>query len=346
MSPEEKKRTRIIQKTLESVVSISALQDIRELGKKHPAALFPFYNSDREKRNTLLKKLNGSMIDYGGGSGFIVSPTGIIATNTHVICRPDLNYSVTLYDNSTYPAKLLGTDEIHDIAFLKIEGKKFPYIDLGDSSTVVLGQTVYAIGNALGYFRNTVSSGIISGLTRSIEAMNEERKEELHGLLQTDAAINPGNSGGPLIDSDGRVIGINSAAVSQAENIAFAIPINAIKNNLSDILECGKIRRAYLGVRHVFVNDRIKKAFGLSTDYGIWVMSPTPKDPAVIPDSPAAKAGVRERDIISEIDGSRIDETHTLEEFLEDAKGGQRVTLTILRKKRTLRLTAVLSERA
>lgn len=327
MTIEEKKRTQLIQKTLQAVVSIS-VQERRLRGAPDE------------------KSIADSALDSGGGSGFIAHPSGIVITNTHVIRNTDLRHTVTTNADKTYPAKILGTDDIHDVAFLKIESdEKFPAVQLGDSSSVVLGQNVYAIGNVLGYFKNTVSSGIISGLTRSIEAMNEDRKEELHGLIQTDAAINPGNSGGPLMDSSGKVIGINSAAVAAAENIAFAIPINTIKNNLSDILKYGKIRRAYFGVRHIFINERIQRAFELPLSYGIWIMSPAKQSRAVIPHSPAAQAGIKEKDIIFEIDGKKLSEEYTLEEFLEDAKGGQRVVLGVMRKNRKLRIEAVLVEK-
>lgn len=346
MTTEEKRRTALIATILKTVVSISASQQISQASKKK-GALFPLFEKDALRRISLIEKMNGSVIDFGGGSGFIVHASGIVVTNTHVIYHEHLDYTVTTNEGVVYPAKLLGTDEIHDVAFLKIEShEKFPCVKLGDSRRVVLGQTVYAIGNALGYFKNTISSGIVSGLTRSIEAMNEVRKEELHGLIQTDAAINPGNSGGPLIDSDGKVIGINSAAVSQAENIAFAIPINVIKDNLSDVVAYGKIRRAFFGVRHVFINERIQKAFNLPASEGIWVISPSPNESPVLTHSPAEKAGIREKDIICEIDGKKISEHYTLEEFLEEAKGGQSVGVSIIRGSKKMHLKAILEERS
>jgi serine protease Do len=334
MNADEKKRAVLLQKALRAVVSISAV------GKMPKSLLL------RASVRASLEKLKKKGIDHGGGSGFIAHPSGIVVTNTHVIPRADCIYTVTTDDNRVFPADLIGTDEIHDVAFLKIRsGESFPCLKLGDSAKLMLGQTVYAVGNPLGYFKNTVSSGIISGLTRSIEAMNEEIKEELHGLIQTDAAINPGNSGGPLIDSSGEVIGINSAAVPHAENIAFAIPIHVIKNNLADILKFGKIRRAYLGVRHILINERIQQAFQLPVSYGVWAMSPAKKDAAVIAGSPAEKAGIAEEDIIAEINGKKLGENFTLEEFLEDAKGGQKVALTVFRKGKKLQLHATLVEK-
>lgn len=336
MNPDEKKRTQLIQKAARAVVSISIAHEKKE-----------HISSYTSLRPSFLEKLSKKTIDTeGGGSGFFVHSSGIIVTNTHVVPHSQDRYLAATSSGKIYEAQVVGTDDVHDVAFLKIgSSEKFPYLTLGNSLDVVLGQSVYAIGNVLGYFQNTVSSGIVSGLTRSIEAMNEERKEELHGLIQTDAAINPGNSGGPLIDSSGKVIGINSAAVPHAENIAFAIPIHVIKGNLSDILKYGKIKRAYLGVRHIIINTRIQRAFNLPVEYGVWVMSPTRNGHAVIPNSPAQKAGVREKDIIAEIEGKKLGENFTLEEFLEDAKGGQKVTLTVLRGTKRLQIKAMLVEK-
>lgn len=336
MNLDEKKRTQLIQKAACAVVSISVASE-KQKGMSSYSSLRPSF----------LEKLNKKTIRAdGGGSGFIVHVSGIVVTNTHVVPPTQEQYIVTVIDGSSFQARVIGRDDIHDVAFLKIESKQtFPCVSIGNSIDIALGQSVYAIGNVLGYFHNTVSAGIISGLTRSIEAMNEERREELHGLIQTDAAINPGNSGGPLIDSSGKVIGINSAAVPHAENIAFAIPIHVIQGNLSDILKYGKIQRAFFGVRHIVIHERIARTFGLPVSYGIWVVSPVKYTPAVIQQSPAQKAGVMEHDIILEIDGKKLGETFTLEEFLEDAKGGQRVVLSVLRGTRRMHIHATLADK-
>lgn len=346
MLNQEQKVIKIIAKTIPAVVSIETYKNVSDIEKKKPSWLFPMFESDKNAVESLRRKIDGKHVHFGGGSGFIADSVGIIVTNVHVIVREHLDYEITTSEGKKFPAKLVATDTLHDIAYLKITADSgFPTLPLGDSSKVKLGQSVLAVGNALGLFRNTVSSGIISGLSRSIEANNESLTEDLHGLIQTDAAINPGNSGGPLIDIDGKVIGINAASVMQAENIGFAIPINTIKKDLEQVKKYGKITKPFLGVRYVVVNSRIKDALDLPVSNGAMAMSPNPEYPAIIKNSPAQKAGIREDDIILEINNIKLTPSYSLQEFLDSAKIGQRVEIKILRKDKTLLLSATLEER-
>ncbi len=345
---EEEKRVEVIAKALPAIVSISVSKKIETVSQKKSGGVFPLFERDRAKMKSINQRMTGDQLDFGGGSGFIVDAAGIIITNIHVIKQQSLDYEVTLHDGSIHQARLVDVDPIHDVAYLRMitsPSQTFSVLSLGNSAHVQLGQTVYAIGDVLGVFPDTVSRGIVSGLGRTIEAHNEERKETLHDLIQTDAAINPGNSGGPLLNSDGEVIGINSANVSQAENIGFAVPINSIKNDLQDIITQGKIRRAFLGVRHVVITHTIARGLNLPVREGILVTSPSPHQSAIIGKSPADKAGVRENDIIVSINDTPLNERYTLEDFLEDAKGNDEAHMRIIRDGKEIVLVATLLEK-
>ncbi|MEK7138369.1 MAG: trypsin-like peptidase domain-containing protein [Patescibacteria group bacterium] len=189
-------------------------------------------------------------VKIGGGSGFVVESDGWILTNKHVVFDTDAEYTVVTNDGKEYPGKVLARDPLSDIAVVKIEVKDLPVVQLGDSSKLELGQTVIAIGNALGMFRNSVSKGIISGMSRTISAAlgTDGEMEHLSGVLQTDVAINQGNSGGPLINLDGEAVGLNTAIIFGAQNIGFAIPINWAKQDLEDIRKFGRIIKPFLGI--------------------------------------------------------------------------------------------------
>lgn len=285
------------------------------------------------------------MVQVGGGSGFIVEENGIILTNKHVIAESGVSYTVfTNNEDENYEAEVLARDPLNDVAILKIKSDgKFPVVKLGDSEKAKLGQTVLAIGNALGIFKNTVSMGIISGLSRSVQAKSDSRAplQELRGLIQTDAAINPGNSGGPLVDINGCAVGINAAVVVGAQNINFAIPIKAAEKDLHDLKKYGRIRRPLLGLRYLILNHDLKEKMGLSSDYGAYVTRQNSAETAVIQGSPADKAGVFEQDIVLEWNGEKISSDTTLQDFLDDCEVGEKVMLKILRagKKREVEIT-------
>ena len=346
MLNQEQKVIKIIEKTLPAVVSIEAYKKMRDVERIYPQWIFPFFERESAGNQFIRKHERGETIRFGGGSGFVIDSEGIIVTNVHVIIRDHLNYEVTTSDGKKYQAQLIATDPVDDVAFLKVtENSRMPSLKLGDSSKIKLGQSVYAVGNVLGLFQNTVSSGIISGLARSIQAQSEAFNENLRGLIQTDAAINPGNSGGPLIDSLGDVIGINTASVLTAENIGFAIPINVIKKDVEQIKKYGRITKPFLGIRYVMIDSYIRDSLKLPVNYGAIAFSPSHEREAVIKNSPAHKAGIMENDIILEIDGAKLTSQFSLQDFLETAKIGQKISLKVLRKRKEVPMTAILEER-
>ena len=289
-------------------------------------------------------------ISIGGGSGFIVHPDGLILTNKHVVFDKDAEYTVITTDLQEYLAKVLSRDPINDIAVLKITppagGKGLPAVRLGNSGKLELGQTVLAIGNALGMFSNTVSRGIISGLSRSISAAlgTEGEMEHLRGVLQTDVAINQGNSGGPLINIDGEVVAINTAIIFGAQNIGFSIPINWAKQDLEDIIKYGRIVKPYLGLQYIKLDKKLQKQYSLSVDYGALVVRDhRPDSVAIVPNSPAERAGIKENDIILELNGEKLSDE--LQDMLQKYSVESEVELTVLRKDQQMKVKVKLEER-
>jgi serine protease Do len=275
--------------------------------------------------------------EVGGGSGFLVSSDGLIVTNKHVVDQKNATYAVYTNDGKKYTATVVARDPVLDIALIKITpaaGAVFPYLTLGNSDTLQLGQSVIAIGNALGEYRNTVSVGVVSGLARSITAGDESGNSEvLDQVIQTDAAINPGNSGGPLLDLNGNVIGVNVAVAEGSQSIGFALPINSVKSAIQSVESTGKIIRPYLGVRYVSVTDDIKEKYKLSVDYGAFVEAGTgANEPAVIKGSPADKAGIVAGDVILSIDGVKLDDTNTPTSLISEKSVGQVINLQVLHK--------------
>jgi len=269
----------------------------------------------------------------GSGSGFLVTSDGLIVTNRHVVDDTSATYAVVLSSGKKYPATVLARDSVLDVAIVKISAAGLPYLTLGNSSALKLGQSVIAIGNALGQFQNTVSVGVVSGLSRSITAGDGSSSESLDHVIQTDAAINPGNSGGPLLDLAGHVIGVDTAIVEGSQNIGFALPIDTIKTVIDSVRTTGKIVRPYLGVRYQEVTADMKAANNLSVDYGDIVKAGQSKSElAVIPGSPADKAGILENDIILQADGVKLDGDHDLAQIIRAKKVGDTVALQVLSK--------------
>ena len=272
--------------------------------------------------------------EVGGGSGFLVSEDGYIMTNKHVVEDEKAEYTVFLEDDAKYSAKVVARDPLNDIAVLKIEAKDLPFLTFGDSENLHVGQSVIAIGNPLMEFSNSVSVGVVSGLSRSIVAggMLTGQAEHLDGVIQTDAAINPGNSGGPLLNLRGDVVGMN-VAIANGENIAFSIPANLVKSVYESVKENGKIVRPYLGLRYVQISQQLKEKNKLAVDYGVLVMrGDTVEDLAVLPGSPADKAGLVENDIVLEIDGKKLDEDVSLARIIAGKNVGDTVKLKVLHK--------------
>ncbi|MDP2598479.1 MAG: trypsin-like peptidase domain-containing protein [Candidatus Liptonbacteria bacterium] len=283
--------------------------------------------------------------EVGGGSGFIVSPDGLILTNKHVAGDKKASYTVFTNDGKRYDAKILALDPVQDLAVIKINASNLPTVTLGDSGSLALGQTAIAIGNALGEFKNTVSVGVISGLARTVTASGPEvGAETIQGVIQTDAAINPGNSGGPLLNLKGEVVGINTAIAAGAQNIGFAIPINRAKKDISSVKATGEIVAPFLGVRYLAVTAEIAKEQKLPVDYGALVRG-SDQGAAVTKNSPADKAGVLAEDIILEVNGQKVDSDHPLGDEIAKYNVGDTVTLKINRGGKEINLTVVLAKR-
>jgi serine protease Do len=330
-----------VKKVSPAVVSITISKDLPKI-RKYYIQPFDEFLGPYGPPITQYRHEGRQRIKLGGGSGFFVFPDGIILTNRHVVVSPDVDYTVITSDEKEYQAEVLARDSVNDIAIIKIKnpkGRKFPTLELGDSSKIELGQDVIAIGNALGAFQNTVSTGVISGLSRFITAASGLGQfQELRGLVQTDAAINPGNSGGPLVDLEGKVVGINAAIVLGAQNIGFALPINNAKKDMEDLKKHGRIVQPFLGVRYILINKELREAFEekyrvrLPVDYGALVIrEPGPGDAAVVPGSPADKAGLIENDIILEFDKKKINEKNPLQHLIHDRKVGDVIEVKILR---------------
>ena len=267
------------------------------------------------------------------GTGVIVTSDGYILTNKHVVSGAS-TISVVLADGTTYEnVSVAATDPLNDIAFLKISGvSDLSAATLGDSKTISVGQQVVAIGNALGVYQNTVTSGIISGTGRSITATDSTYStyETLSDMIQTDAAINSGNSGGPLVNAAGEVIGINTATSSSAENMGFAIPISSVKGMLSQLVASGEASRAYIGVYSVEITASVATEYNLPVTSGAYIYSKSSYS-AIVTDSPAAKAGLKEKDIILSVNGVKIGTAGSLSSLLGEYKPGDTVQLGILR---------------
>lgn len=280
----------------------------------------------------------------GAGTGIIIREDGLILTNKHVVSAGTTNVSVVLSDGSKLEnAQVVARDPLLDLAYIKVNASGLKPAELGDSDQVVVGQRVIAVGNALGEFENTVTSGIISGLGRPIVAQDASEAEQLQDLLQTDAAINPGNSGGPLVDVNGRVIGVNTAIAGGAENIGFAIPINQAKSGITSVESTGKLSKPFLGVRFIPLNEEIAKANDLPVSAGAYLLGDA-ANPAVLPDTPAARAGLKQGDVIVRVDGEKITEDRSLTTIIGRHKPGDQVKLTVVRDGKELDLEATLSE--
>jgi len=346
----------IVKKVSPAVVSITITKELPKL-KKYYIQPFDEFFGPYGQPIPQYRQEGRQRVKIGGGSGFFVSSDGIILTNRHVVASSNVDYTILTTDGKEYVAEILARDPVNDVAIIKpknTRNKKFPSLELGDSDKVQLGQPVIAIGNALGTFQNTVSTGVISGLSRFITAHDgwSGQVASLRGLIQTDAAINPGNSGGPLVDYEGKVIAINTAIVIGAQNIGFAIPINNSKKDLEDLKKYGRVIQPFLGVRYILINKELQESFAerfnvaLPVDHGALVIrEPASGEPAVVPNSPAAKAGIMENDIILEFNKIKITEKNPLQALIHKCRPGDEVPIKLLRGNKIGTTTVKLEER-
>lgn len=350
---------KIVDNVSSAVVSIIATKDLPvieqyfvnpfgedEFFKRFiPPELLPNFQVPQYRQKGTEKK------QVSSGTGFFISSDGLIATNKHVVEDKAAEYWIIMNDAKKLKAKVLALDPVQDLAILKIDSANgatlgFNFIPLGDSENLKVGQTVITIGNALGEFQNTVSVGVISGLNRSIVASGALSGEEiLQELIQTDAAINPGNSGGPLLDLNGKAIGVNTAMAQGAENVGFSLPISFIKKDLVDVKALGKIQYAYLGVRYLIINSQIKEEKKLTTDYGALLIKGSGGEKAVMANSPAEKAGLKEGDIILEFNSKKITLNNALASLINRQSTGDKIILKVLRDGKTIEILVTLESR-
>lgn len=282
--------------------------------------------------------------DVGRGTGFLVSSSGLIVTNRHVVVSRDAQHTVFLPDDRKFDATVLDIDPVNDLALMKIEGEGFPFLELETNDDHRIGQTVIAIGNALGRFDNTVTRGILSAVGRDIEARNFTTGgiEQLEEVLQTDAAINSGNSGGPLINLDGHVIGVNTAVEQDAQGLGFAIPASEVRNILASYASFGSIARPRLGVRYFTITADLAETENLAHSDGAWVHSGEEGVTAIVLNGPAHQAGLKDGDIILAVDDVTLEDHHSLSKVIQGKHVGDRIKLKIARNGAILTLTATL----
>ena len=269
--------------------------------------------------------------ELGLGTGFIVTENGYIVSNAHVTGEKYSKCYVTLENGMTYDGKVEWSDTNLDLSIVKIEAKNLPYVNLGDSSKIRVGETVYAIGNPIGYeFRRTVTSGIISAKNRTIKIDEKDKSSYMTDLIQTDATINPGNSGGPLIYPNGEIIGINTVKISSAEGIGFAIPINIIKHIIDSFINTGIFEEATIGIyaydKEVIPYLRGNSITSSNFEKGIYVAQ-------ITKNGPANNTELKEADIITTIDNKELNTMNDLREYIYSKKPGDEVTLKIVRGK-------------
>lgn len=341
--PESGSATRVVQeqsavidiaeKVSPSVVTVSITKQQRVLRRRTPFLdPFDFFGLEEAPRSPSRE------IEADIGSGFVVTRDGLIVTNKHVVSDTEAEYSIITKDNQEYKVERIYRDPANDLAILKVNAQ-LPAAELGDSDQLKVGQFVVAIGTALGEFRHTVTTGVISGLGRGITAGNGFTfAERLDNVIQTDAAINPGNSGGPLLDSSGRVIGVNVAIAAGANNIGFAIPINVIKESLANFERTGKFSRPFLGVQYRIIPR--ETAILNDVPAGAYLVE-------IVENSPAAKAGLEEGDIITKFDGQDLTNTNdlnTLSVLISKKKVGDSVKVEYIRDGQRHEATITLEE--
>lgn len=334
----------IAKKVCPAVITVVVSKD---LPKVEGFYSFPFGGKEYVMPKVDNGKAKTEKTQIGGGSGFIVSADGYVLTSNHVVADTTAEYTIIVEPTKKYPAKVLSRNPINDLAVLKVDAKNLPFVEMSDSNKIEIGEEVVAVGNPLGEFTDTLSAGIVSGLSRYITAFGgiENQMQNLRGLIQTDAAINPGNSGGPLVNMEGKVIGINTAMIMGAQNIGFAIPINYAKKDLEEVKKFGKIKMPFLGVKYVLLSKEMAEANKLPVFDGALVVREMLGEPPVIKGSAADKAGIKEFDIILECNNQKITAKNPLAHILQKCKIGGETEFKVLREGKQLVLKANLEEK-
>lgn len=306
---------------------------------RSPGRISPFSDPFGLFRQQFGGQIEEQQINEDIGSGFVISADGLIVTNKHVVDDLEAKYRVITNDDKEYEVQKIYRDPANDLAIVKIDTSGLQPVELGDSSQLKVGQFVIAIGTALGEFRHTVTTGVVSGLGRGITASSpfEDAAERLDNVIQTDAAINPGNSGGPLLNSAGQVIGVNTAVSASGQNIGFALPINIVKEAIDNFNKTGQFSRPYLGIRYRMLPMRTALQYEVPT--GAYIEE-------VIADSPAARGGIEEEDIITKFAGQKLDgeSENGLAEAIASKKVGDRVEVEVYRDGENMTLSVTLEE--
>ncbi len=271
------------------------------------------------------------------GSGFVVDPSGVIITNQHVVSQRDADYRIITNDGGEYEVIEILQDNVNDIALLKVEAENLASLSLGDSENLKPGQLVIAIGTPLGEYAGSVTTGVISGLNRSVTARSQGFwgvAKIYEDVIQTDAAVNPGNSGGPLLNSSGEVIGVNFATTAGADNISFALPVNFVARRLDEYRRYGKFLKPYLGIEYQMISENQARIYDDIVP-GVLVRR-------VIPNTPAQDAGLQRLDVITEVEKEPIREAFA--NIIQDYEIGEEMRLTVWRDGEELELVAILDE--
>jgi serine protease Do len=339
---QEQKIIDVVKENSPSVVSVVISKDVPVYSTQYYS---PF--GDNFFLIPQQKKVGTEKQQVGAGTGFIVSSDGLVLTNKHVVADDTAEYTIMTAEGKEYAVKVLAKDPVQDLAILKIEStERFKPLALGNASDIQIGQSVIAIGNALGEFQNTVSVGVISGLGRTLVASGATiGTETLEDTIQTDAAINPGNSGGPLLNLKGEVIGINTAVASSGQSLGFAISIDKAKKDIEQVKSTGKISYPYMGVRYVVLDEKTAKEKNISVDYGaLLIKGDTADEPAVTSGSSADKAGLKEGDVILEMGEEKVTTDNTLAKIISKYNPNGSVNLKVLRDGKEMDVTVVLGE--
>lgn len=325
---EENVITDVVERVSPSVVTIGISQT-RKVGDIFEFNPFDPFSSERGSQQ------GSSTVEQDIGSGFVISPDGLIVTNKHVVSMPNATYRVITKDDKSYDVTKIYRDPDNDLAIIKINATGLTPIDMGDSDKIRVGQMAIAIGTALGEFRNTVTVGVVSGVGRGITAGSpfEGSAERLDNVIQTDAAINPGNSGGPLLNSSGQVIGVNAAVSSEGQGIGFALPINVVKEAVNIFNTTGQFNRPFMGVEYRMISRQM--AVLNEIPEGAYIMT-------VVSGSPAAHGGVRAEDIITKINGEKLTTTNDLAKIVGKKKTGEKITLVVWREGKEVTLSVTL----